>query len=79
MAEKQLKKMFNILIHQGNAIQINLEIPPNTSQMSKIKNSGDSRCWQGCGEKENSPIPIGIASLYNHSGSQSGRSSENWT
>jgi hypothetical protein len=32
MAEKQLKKMFNILNHQGNANQNNPEIPPHTRQ-----------------------------------------------
>ena len=31
-AEKHLKKMFNILNHQGNANQNNPEIPPHTSQ-----------------------------------------------
>jgi hypothetical protein len=30
-------------------------------------------------EKEESSIAGGIASLYNHSGNQSGGSSENWT
>jgi hypothetical protein len=32
MAEKHLKKMSNILNHQGNANQNNLEILPNTIQ-----------------------------------------------
>jgi hypothetical protein len=32
MAEKHLKKMFNILNHQGNANQNHPEIPPHTSQ-----------------------------------------------
>ena len=32
MAEKHLKKMFNIFNHQGNANQNNPEIPPHTSQ-----------------------------------------------
>jgi hypothetical protein len=32
MAEKHLKRMFNILNHQGNANQNNPEIPPHTSQ-----------------------------------------------
>jgi hypothetical protein len=32
MGEKNLKKMFNILNHQGNANQNNPEIPPHTSQ-----------------------------------------------
>jgi hypothetical protein len=32
MAQKHLKKMFNILNYQGNANQNNPEIPPHTSQ-----------------------------------------------
>ena len=32
MAEKHLKKMFNIFNHQGNANQNNPEIQPHTSQ-----------------------------------------------
>jgi hypothetical protein len=43
--------MFSILNHQENANQNNFEIPPHTNRMAKIKNSVDSRCWQGCGER----------------------------
>jgi hypothetical protein len=42
--------MFNILNHQGNADLNNPEIPPH-NRIAKIKTSGDSRCWQGCGER----------------------------
>jgi hypothetical protein len=48
-------------------------------RMAKIKYSGDSKCWLGCGEKGNTSIAGGIASWYNHSGNQFGSSSENWT
>jgi hypothetical protein len=48
-------------------------------RMTKIKNSGDSRCWSGHGEKEYSSIAGGIASLYNPSGNKFGCSSKNWT
>jgi hypothetical protein len=48
-------------------------------RMAKIKNSGDSKCWQGCGERDHSSIAGGIASLFNHSGNQFRGSSENWT
>ena len=44
------EKMFNILNHQENANQNNPEIPASVI-MAKMKNSGDSRCWQGCGER----------------------------
>jgi hypothetical protein len=44
MAEKHWKNVQ----HQNNP-----EIPPHITpvRMSKIKNSGDSRCWGGCGER----------------------------
>jgi hypothetical protein len=32
MAKKHMKKLFNMLNHQGNANQNNPEIPPHTSQ-----------------------------------------------
>ena len=43
--------MFNILNHQRNANQITLRFHLTLVRMAKIKNSGDSRCWQGCGER----------------------------
>jgi hypothetical protein len=43
--------MFNILNHQGNANQNNPEIPTHPVRMDKIKKSGDSRTWRGCGER----------------------------
>jgi hypothetical protein len=46
--------------------------------MAKIKSLGDSRCWQGCVKEELSSIVAGIANWYNHFGSQSGGSSQNW-
>jgi hypothetical protein len=44
------KEMFNILSHQGNANQ-NKIFHFTPVRMAKIKNSGDSRHWQGCGER----------------------------
>jgi hypothetical protein len=43
--------MFGILNHQGNANQAILRLYLTAVTMAKIKNSGDSRCWQGCGER----------------------------
>jgi hypothetical protein len=43
--------MFNILSHQGNANQNNPKIHLIPVRMAKIKNSGDSRCWQVCRER----------------------------
>jgi hypothetical protein len=45
------EEMFNILTHQGNANKTTLRFHLTPVKMSKIKNSGDSRCWQGCGER----------------------------
>jgi hypothetical protein len=51
MAEKHLKKMFNILNHQETQIKTTLIFHFTPNRMAKIKNSGDSRCWRGCGER----------------------------
>jgi hypothetical protein len=48
-------------------------------QMAKIKNSGDNRCFQGCGEEEHSSIAGATASWYNHSENQFSGYSKNWT
>jgi hypothetical protein len=48
-------------------------------RMAKIKTSGDSRCGENVEKEENSSIVGRIASLYNHSGNQTGGSSQNWT
>ena len=37
--------------HQRNANQNNLRFHLTPVRMAKIKNSGDSRCWRGCGER----------------------------
>jgi hypothetical protein len=46
--------------------------------MAKIKNSGIADAGEDVEKKEHSSIVGRVASLYNHSGSQSGGSSENW-
>ena len=45
---------------------------------AKIKNSGED-AGEDLEKEEPSSTVGGIASLYNHSGNQSGGSSENWT
>jgi hypothetical protein len=42
--------MFNILSHQGNAIQTTLRFHLTPVRMANIKTSGDSRFWRGCRE-----------------------------
>ena len=48
-------------------------------RMAKIKNSVTADAGKDVEKEEHSSIVGGIASLYNHSGNQSGGSSENWT
>jgi hypothetical protein len=77
--------MFNILSHQGKTNQNNPEFLPHTSQndYGKKKPTTITQVTGVDGEnvekEEHSSIAGGIASWHNHSGNQSGGSSENWT
>ena len=51
MAEKHLKKCSAPLIIREMQIKTTLRFQLTPVRMAKIKNSGDSRCWQGCGER----------------------------
>jgi hypothetical protein len=80
MAEKHLNKCSTSLIIREMQIKTTLRFLLTPVRMARIKNSGDSRCWPGCREREeHSSIVGGIASWYNHSENQSGGSSKNWT
>jgi hypothetical protein len=52
MAEKHLKKCSVSLVIRKVQIKTTLRFHLTPIRMAKIKNSGDSRCWQGCGERE---------------------------
>jgi len=43
--------MFYVLSNQKNANQNDLESLLTLIRMAKIKNSGDCKCWRGCGER----------------------------
>ena len=51
MAEKHLKKCSVSLIIREMQIKTTLRFHLTLVRMAKIKNSGDSRCWWGCGER----------------------------
>ena len=51
MAEKHLKKCSTSLIIREMEIKRTWRFHLIPVRMAKIKNSGDSRCWQGCGER----------------------------
>ena len=51
MAEKHLKKCSASLIIREMQIKTALRFHLTPVRMAKIKNSGDSRCCQGCGER----------------------------
>jgi hypothetical protein len=51
MAEKHLKKYSTSLIIREMQIKTTLRFHLTPVRMSKIKNSGDCRCWLGCGER----------------------------
>jgi hypothetical protein len=51
MAKKHLKKCSTSLVIREMQIKINLRFYLTPVRMAKIKNSGDNRYWQGCGER----------------------------
>ena len=51
MTEKHLKNCSTSLIIREMQIKTTLRFHLTPVRMAKIKNSSDSRCWQGCGER----------------------------
>jgi hypothetical protein len=51
MAEKHLKICSTSLIIREKQIYTTLRFHLKPVRMAKIKNSGDRRCWGGCGER----------------------------
>ena len=51
MAKMHLKKYSPSLVIREVQIKTTLRFHLTQVRMAKIKNSGDSRCWRGCGER----------------------------
>jgi outer membrane protein assembly factor BamD (BamD/ComL family) len=50
-AEKNLKKFSTSLVIREMQVKTTLRLHFTPVRMAKIKNSGNSRCWCGCGER----------------------------
>jgi hypothetical protein len=51
MSEKDIRKCLASLVTSQMQIKMTLRFHLTPVKMAKIVNSGDSRCWQRCGER----------------------------
>jgi hypothetical protein len=70
--------MFKFLSDQRNANKLTLDSTLYQSEWLRSKLQVTTHVGEDVEEEEHSSIAGGIANRYNHSGNQSGGSTENW-
>jgi hypothetical protein len=60
-----MKKCSTFLIIREMQIKTMLRLHFTPFRMAKIKNSGDCRCWHGCGERTTPPLLEGLHMVTN--------------
>jgi len=63
MSDKHLKKCSTSSVIREMQIKTTLRFHLTPVRMAKIKNSGDSRCWQDVEKEKHSSIAGGIADI----------------
>jgi hypothetical protein len=72
------KEMFKVCSDQRNVSKRPWDSTLHQSEWLKSKSQVTTHVGEDVEKKEHSFLAWGIANLYNHSGNQSGGSSENW-
>jgi len=78
MAEKHLKKCSKSVVIREMQIKMTLRFHLPPIRMSKMKTQVTAHGGEDVKNGEDCSVTGGTANWYNHSGNQSGGSSENW-